>query len=85
LIRNRFGVRLLRMVIIQFEDAATEKKALGWVPGRFSFKTWANGEMMIHENVLPFLAREGIHFKVKGPASYERILPAVRTPDSVAV
>jgi hypothetical protein len=73
------------MVIIQFNDAAAEKKALGWLPGRFSFKTWSTGEMMLHENVLPFLAREGIGFKVKGPATYEQNLPAVRTPDSVAV
>jgi hypothetical protein len=73
------------MVIIQFESADSEKKALGWLPGRFAFKTWSNGDLMLHENVLPFLAREGIAFKVKGPASYEHFLPAIRTADSAAV
>lgn len=76
---------VLYMVIIQFDDAAAEAKALGWLPGRFCFKTWSSGEMMLHENVLPFLAREGIAFKVKGPASYEQNLPAVRAADSIAV
>jgi hypothetical protein len=56
------------MVIIQFENADAEKRALGWLPGRFSFKTWSNGDLRLHENVLPYLAREGIVFKVKGPA-----------------
>jgi hypothetical protein len=73
------------MVIVQFENVEAEKKALGWLPGRFSFKTWANGDMLLHENVLPYLAREGIVFKVIGPASYERFLPALRNTDSVAV
>jgi len=73
------------MVIIQFENADIEKKALGWLPGRFSFKTWANGDMMLHEDVLPFLAREGMTFKVKGPATYDRFLPAIRTADPIAV
>ncbi len=73
------------MIIVQFDDAETEKRALGWLAGRFSFKTWANGELMIHENVLPHLARERIPFKVKGPATYEHFVPAVRNPDPVAV
>jgi hypothetical protein len=73
------------MVIIQFENSDAEKKALGWLPGRFSFKTWHNGDMMIHENVLPYLAREGVAFTVKGPASYERFLPEIRTADPIAV
>jgi hypothetical protein len=73
------------MVIIQFENPETERKALGSLPGRFSFKTWDNGEMMLHENVLPFLAREGVVFNVKGPASYEHFLPPIRITDPIAV
>lgn len=73
------------MVIVQFENEDAEKKALGWLPGRFSFKSWASGDMLLHENVLPYLAREGIAFRVKGPASYEHFVPALRTPDSIAV
>ena len=73
------------MVIIQFDDASAEKRALGWLAGRFSFKTWATGDLMVHETALPHLAREGIAFKVKGPATYEHFVPAIRNPDPVAV
>jgi len=73
------------MVIVQFENVEAEKKALGWLPGRFSFKTWQNGDMLLHENVLPYMAREGIAFKVKGPASYEHFIPAIRDAHPVAV
>jgi hypothetical protein len=52
------------------------------LPGRFSFKSWATGEMMVPENSLPFLAVEGIPFSVEGPANYERLAPL---RDSAAV
>jgi hypothetical protein len=67
------------MVIVQFENEQNERQALGWLAGRFSFKTWDNGELMIHEEVLPYLAREGFLFKVKGTAKYEHFRPEVRT------
>lgn len=70
------------MIKIRFPDVGNERKALGWLPGRFSFKTWATGETLLPEEALPFLAREGIHFQVEGPASYEQALPPLR--DSVA-
>ena len=66
------------MVILRFEDENQERRALGWLAGRFSFKTWANGEIMLHEEVLPYLAREGVSFKVQGPATYEHFRPAIR-------
>jgi hypothetical protein len=74
-----------RMVIVRFEDAEAEKQALGWLAGRFSFKTWSNGDLMLHERVLPYLARQGIPFKVQGPATYERFAPAIRNPDPAVV
>lgn len=70
------------MVIIRFDDSAAERRALGWLTGRFSFKTWANGDMMLPEGALPFLAREGLSFKVEGVAKYEQAIPSVR--DSLA-
>jgi hypothetical protein len=73
------------MVIVRFEDAEAEKQALGWLAGRFSFKTWSNGDLMLHERVLPYLARQGIPFKVQGPATYERFAPAIRNPDPAVV
>ena len=70
------------MVILRFDNSNEESRALGWLAGRFSFKTWDNGELMVHEEVLPYLAREGIPFKVQGPATYEHFRPAIR--DSAA-
>ena len=48
------------MVIIQFEDAEMEKKALGFLAGRCSFKTWDNGDLMLPETTLGELAAQGI-------------------------
>ena len=73
------------MVIIRFENDETEKTALDFLIGRFSFKTWANGELMLPERALGSLAARGISFYVKGPATYEHYLPALRTPAPAAV
>jgi hypothetical protein len=74
-----------RMVRIHFPDAAAKRRALGYLAGRFSFKSWASGEMLVPESALPFLAVEGIAFNVEGPATYEQRVPAVRNPPAVAV
>jgi hypothetical protein len=66
------------MIIIRFTDEASERRALGWLAGRFSFKTWATGELMLSEDALPDLAREGIRFRVEGPPSYEQLVTALR-------
>jgi hypothetical protein len=66
------------MVIINFEDAAMEKKALEFLVGRCSFKTWDNGDLMLPEPALGELAAHGITFRSKGPATYEHFLPSVR-------
>lgn len=73
------------MIIIRFPDAAMEKRALGFLPGRFSFKSWATGEMLIPEFALPSLAAEGISFLVQGPATYEQLTASVRNPPASAV
>ena len=61
------------MIIIRFPDAESERRALAYLAGRFSFKTWASGETMVPEHALPSLAAEGIRFSVEGPATYERL------------
>lgn len=66
------------MVILRFDNGNEERRALGWLAGRFSFKSWDNGDLMVHETVLPYLAREGIPFKVQGQATYEHFRPAIR-------
>jgi hypothetical protein len=73
------------MVILRFETGEKERRALGWLAGRFSFKTWENGELMVHESVLPYLAREGITFKLQGQATYEHFRPAIRDSDPASV
>jgi hypothetical protein len=50
------------MVRIRFPDQAAKQKALGYLAGRFSFKSWATGEMLVPESALAELAVEGIAF-----------------------
>ena len=57
------------MICIRFPDAASERQALGYLAGRFSFKSSASGETLVPEEALHALAREGIRFAVEGPAS----------------
>ncbi len=57
------------MTIIRFPDDETERRGLGYLIGRFSFKSWANGETVVSDEALPCLAREGIRFTVEGPAT----------------
>ncbi|MBU6400810.1 MAG: hypothetical protein KGS61_10860 [Verrucomicrobia bacterium] len=68
------------MTIIRFDDADTEKRAMDFLVGRYPFKTWANGDLMVPEPALGHLAGEGIGFRVIGPATYEHFLPSVRNP-----
>jgi hypothetical protein len=70
------------MVQIRFTSKEEQRKALGWLPGRFSFKTWPDGSMVVPEQALSPLALEGMSFVVEGPATYEQIIPSVR--DSAA-
>ena len=73
------------MIIIRFPDRESERRALGFLAGRFSCKSWSNGETLVPESALPDLAVEGIRFIVEGPATYERLIPAVRNPASTSV
>jgi len=67
------------MVLIRFSDPESKRKALGFLGGRFSFKSWATGEVAIPESALPYLALENIPLSVGGQATYERLVPAVRS------
>jgi hypothetical protein len=72
------------MIIIRFDNEAAKRTALGFVAGRFSFKSWASGEMMLPKEALSLLAEEEIRFTVEGPATYER-LASLRNPAPVEV
>jgi hypothetical protein len=54
------------MIIIRFANQEMKRRALGYLTGRFSFKSWATGEMMVPEASLPFMAAEGIQYFVEG-------------------
>ena len=73
------------MIIIRFPDAASKHRALGYLAGRFSFKSFATGEMIVPPDALAALALEGIPFHVEGPATYEHYAPQVRTSAPAAV
>jgi hypothetical protein len=73
------------MITIRFPDGAVERRALGWLAGRFSFKSFANGDTLVPADALPYLARERISFTVIGPATYEQYAPTVRDPGAPAI
>jgi hypothetical protein len=52
------------MIRIRFPDSAIEQRALGFLAGRFSFKTWSNGETLVPSAALAALAVEGIPYSV---------------------
>lgn len=56
------------MILIRFPDVESKRRALGFLAGRFSFKSWASGEMIVPEIALAYLAAEDIPFSV--PTSF---------------
>jgi hypothetical protein len=72
------------MIVIRFTDQAIERRALGWLAGRFSYKTWKDGGTLVPEAALAALARAGIPFLSQGPATYEQIVAPVRNPIAAA-
>ena len=73
------------MILIHFPDSETKRRALGFLAGRFTFKSWASGEMTVPECALAYLATENIPFTVEGPATYERLISTVRNPSTAKV
>ena len=57
------------MVVITFPDADTQKRALGFLLGRFSGKVLSTGEHIVPEAALAALADRNITFTVHGKAS----------------
>ncbi len=60
------------MIKVRFHNIESERKALGFLAGRFPFKTYADGCTLVPESALSQLAVEGISFTVDGPANYEQ-------------
>ncbi len=66
------------MVVITFPDAGTQKRALGFLLGRFSGRALKTGEHIVPEAALAALAEQNITFTVHGKASYEKQVAALR-------
>jgi hypothetical protein len=73
------------MIRISFPDTESKRRAMGRLAGRFSFKSWATGEMLVPEAALSFLAVEGVSFLVEGPATYEQNASSLRVAAAAAV
>ena len=73
------------MILIRLPNTETKRSALAHLAGRFSFKSWASGEMLVPEDALPYLAVQGVSFTVEGPATYEQHGSALRGAASAPV
>ncbi len=73
------------MVIITFPDPVMEKKGLGFLVKRFSGIALKSGEHIVPEAALEALAQRNITFIVKGKATYEHHLAALRSAASAQV
>jgi hypothetical protein len=73
------------MVVITFPDEATERKALGFLLGRFSGQVLKSGEHIVPEAALAALAGRNITFTVHGKATYEKQVAALRSAASGTV
>lgn len=61
------------MVTIKFADRETQKRALGFLAGRFSGRVFRSGEVVVPEAALEALALENFSFTVIGKATYDQI------------
>jgi hypothetical protein len=73
------------MVTILFPDRPTEKRALAFLLGRFSGRVLQSGEHLVPEAALEALADKNIPFTVKGKATYEQQVAAIRGATSPPV
>ena len=73
------------MITIHFPDRETEKRALGFLLGRFSGWVLRSGEHLVPEAALEALADQGIPFTVKGNATYEQQVAAIRGAASTSL
>jgi hypothetical protein len=73
------------MVTITFTDRETEKRGLAFLIGRFSGRVLRTGEHLVPEAALEALADQNIPFSVKGKATYEQQMTALRSAASPPV
>jgi len=67
------------MILIQFPNRETEIKGLAVLMSRFSGKVLRGGLHIVPEPALSALTEQRILFAVKGPATYEHEIAALRS------
>jgi hypothetical protein len=73
------------MVLIQFPDRETEVKGLALLIGQFSGKALRGGLHIVPEGALEALTAQNIPYTVKGPATYEHEVAALRGDAAEAI
>ena len=66
------------MIAIKFASKDIEKKALGFLLGRFSGRVLKSGEHVVPDAALEALANQGIAFSVLGRATYDQQITPIR-------
>ena len=66
------------MILIQFPDREAEIKGLAVLMSRFSGKVLRGGLHIVPEPALDVLTAQKIPYTVKGPATYEQEVAALR-------
>jgi len=66
------------MILIQFPDRETEIKGLAILMSRFSGKVLRGGIHIVPEPALEALTAQNVPYTVKGPATYEHEMAALR-------
>lgn len=66
------------MITITFPDRETEKRAIGFLLGRFSGRILKAGEHIVPEAALEALAEQQITFTVLGKTTYAQHFAALR-------
>ena len=73
------------MITITFPNRETEKRAIAFLLGRFSGRVLQSGEHLVPEAALEAIANQNIPFTVKGKATYEQQMAALRGTAPTAV
>ena len=73
------------MILIQFPDRETEVKGLAVLMSRFSGKVLRGGLHIVPEAAPDALTAANIAYTVKGPATYEHEVAALRGDAAAAI
>jgi hypothetical protein len=73
------------MILIQFPDRETEVKGLAVLMSRFSGKVLRGGLHIVPEAALESLTAANVAYTVKGPATYEHEVAALRGDAAAAI